>query len=112
MDTNKTLEEGRDSSGYAKLWSTEALFDNCRLQDALVLNIGSTPTTSTKTAGRFIDHLAIGGVPITAAGILPINSTKTSDHSAVYIDIDAVEIFKSKTLPIVAPSPRRLSIKN
>jgi hypothetical protein len=111
-DKNETLLEGRYADGCAKPGSMELVFDACGLEDALLLHHGVSPSTSTRTAGRYIDSIHVSGISVTAAGILPLNSTKDSDHFPFFLDWKADLLLGGPATPLTRPVQRRLSVKN
>ena len=70
------------------------------------------PDSTTTTPGRFIDRVAVYGIPVQRVTLLRLNEPANSDHLGIAVDLDLRALFTNACSPLARQQPRRLSSGN
>jgi hypothetical protein len=111
LDANETPSECvRDNE--VKQGSISWLLEQTELQEVFKLQHSSHPDSTTTTPGRFIDRVAVYGIPIQRVTLLRANEPGKSDHMGIAVDLDLKFLFTNACSPLVFPTPRKLTSGN
>ena len=111
LDANETPEESIKNN-EVKQGSISWLLDQTGLQEVFNSQHSHLPDSTTTTPGRFIDRVAISGIPIQRVTLLRANEPAKSDHLGIVVDLDLKFLFNNACSPLVSPTPRKLTSGN
>ena len=111
LDANETPAEAVKDN-MPKQGSISWLLEQTGLVEVFDSHHRTIPDSSTTTPGRFIDRVAVHGIPIHRVTLLRAHMPAKSDHLGIAIDLDLKYLFNNACSPLVQPEPRKLTSGN
>ena len=111
IDANETLRESI-SNGSPKQGSISWLIEQAEMEEVFASHHQCAPDSTTTTPGRFIDRVAVFGIPIERVTLLRAHLPAKSDHLGIVVDLDLRYLFNNACSPLVSPAPRKLTSGN
>jgi len=111
IDANETPHESL-RNGEIKQGSISWLLQQTGLEEVFETRHQMHPDSSTTTPGRFIDRVAVYGIPVHRATVLRAHEPAKSDHLGIVVDLDLRYIFTNACSPLTQPQPRKLTSGN
>ena len=111
LDANETPMECQKSNEI-KYGSISWLLAQTELKEVFEERHNEAPDSTTTTPGRFIDRVAVYGIPIHRVTLLNAHCPAKSDHLGIVIDLDLRYLFNNACSPLAFPSPRKLTSGN
>ena len=112
LDANETPSESQMTDGEPKPGSISWLLDETDMAEVFAARHNVEPDSTTTTPRRFIDRVAVSGIPIERVTLLAANVPATSDHLGIVVDLDLKYLFTNSCSPLVSPHPRKLTTGN
>jgi len=111
LDANETPPESMKND-TPKEGSISWLLEQTGLEEVFESRFGEIPDSTTTTPGRFIDRVAVYGIPVQRATILRAHMPARSDHLGIVVDLDLKYLFNNACSPLAQFHPRKLTSGN